>query len=129
MKKKNITYSILLVLLILQGICFINIIPINSGNQQISNTQNEFSLRNEYTYNITQFDSHFTWVDLDWTAPTKGTAYTNSGGQIKISVSHLGDKDLNDYSIFSEPLPYIDISFLENQSNTLIQNLSLTDIS
>ncbi|MBN1216943.1 MAG: hypothetical protein JXA99_16090, partial [Candidatus Lokiarchaeota archaeon] len=105
-----------------------NNIFIENTDQNALKTQNVASLEKVYTYNISQFDSYFTWVDLDWVAPVKGTAYTNPGGQIKITLMQIGEKDPNDYSVFSGPSPYIDISFLENQSNTLIQNLTLTNI-
>jgi hypothetical protein len=65
---------------------------------------------------------------LDWTAPTKGDVYTNPGGQINVKIRRFGDKDPNDYTVFSEPLPYIDIKFFENVSNTLVLNFSLSDI-
>ncbi len=129
MKKKKMVYSIIILIFVTQGIIVMNNnITIENTNINALKTQNVASLEKVYTYNISQFDSHLIWVDLDWSAPIKGTAYTNSGGQIKITLKQIGEKDPNDYSIFSGPLPYIDLSFFENQSNSLIQNFTLTNI-
>lgn len=89
----------------------------------------DLSLNGTYIYNITQFDSHFTWWDIDWMNPSKGTAYTNPGGQIHVNITGFYNKSGADYSCIDNPIPHIGIKFLENQSNVLIANFSLNNIS
>ena len=127
MNKKNITISSIIIgILFLQGIYFLNIIP-KANSEIIIKTQNSVPLNNEYTYNVTQFDSHFSWILLNFTS-TNQTAFTNPGGQIKVNFTKFDVKDPDDFTVFSEPLPYINIKMFINESNNLVLNISLNSI-
>ena len=126
MKNKKITYRIIIGIFILEGLLILNTVPLNKATSNPL-IEEYFTINKEYIYNITQFDSHFTWVDLNWMDPPKGYAFTNPGGQIKINFTRFGDKDPDDYSVFSEPLPYINISLFENVSNSLVRNFTINE--
>ncbi len=128
MKNKKIIYIIIIGLFLLEGIFVLNTIPLNKATSNPI-IENYFISNEEYIYNVTQFDSYFTWVGLNWMDPPKGYALTNPGGQIKINFTRFGDKDPYDYSVFSEPVPYINVSLFENVSNSLIVNFTENDIS
>ena len=88
----------------------------------------EMNFRAPYIYNITKFDNYFTWVDLDF-VPPKGDVFANPGGQVIVNFTGFYTKHQNDTSSFSDPIPYIDISFYENRSNSLFWNSTYYNVS
>ncbi len=86
-------------------------------------------LNKSYIYNVTEFDSKFTWLDLNW-AP-KGDAITNPGGLIKVNFTGFYDDDPSAFgaSCFSNPIPYINITFMENITGVLVANTSFYNVS
>ena len=127
MNKKKLLLVLIPSLFILEALYFFGTVPVVKASN-VPDEQKYLSFNEEYTYNVTQFDSHATWTNLDWMPPAKGVYKTNPGGQIKVKFTRFGDKDPNDYTCFSEPLPYIDIEIYENVLNTLELNFSLSNI-
>ena len=86
-------------------------------------------LQSLLTYNISKFDSKFTWLNLSWAA--RGDAITNPGGQIKVNFTGFHNKDPGApaKSCFSNPIPHINITFVENQTGILVTNTTFYNVS
>ena len=128
MSNKKILNILLVITFLLLSSFYLFSVPISKADDKLPDQEKYLSSKEVYTYNVSQFDSKATWTDLDWQAPTKGDFVTNPGGQIKVNFTRFGDKNPNDYSCFSAPLPYINIYIYENVSDALQLNFSLTDI-
>jgi len=107
-------------------------LTINSARANITipvNYSQQLELNRTYIYNITQFDSKFTWLDLNWVP--RGDAITNSGGQIVVNFTGFYEDDALalSASCFNNPIPYINISFIENISGMLVTNTTFYNVS
>ncbi|GAG24920.1 unnamed protein product, partial [marine sediment metagenome] len=73
--------------------------------------------------------SGFTWLDLNW-AP-RGDAITNPGGQIVVNFTGFYDDDPLSLSAscFNNPIPYINITFMEKITGTLVTNTTFYNVS
>ncbi|MFX1278375.1 MAG: hypothetical protein ACFFA3_03095 [Promethearchaeota archaeon] len=124
--------GIIIYLFLLQGIILF-ISPTVKANDDIPNNFNRnLNLEEVYVYNVTAFNTSkpLQWLDVDWLAPPKGYANTSKGGQIKVNFTGFYDKDPNDFfNIFSSPMPYMDIEFVENRSGILVSNATFYNVS
>jgi len=146
MNKKGIIVIFYMVLMVFGAISLTSSIPYSKINEKdilISNTDNTpenaaipskysqtLNLSRSYIYNVSQFDSHFSWRNL--TYGPRGDAITNPGGQIKVNFTGFyNDPDVFGKSCFSNPIPYINITFIENQTGTglLITNTTFYNVS
>jgi len=105
---------------------------INSTRANITvpaNYSQQLELNRTFIYNITQFDSKFTWLDLNWVP--RGDAITNSGGQIVVNFTGFYEDDALalSASCFNNPIPYINISFIENITGMLVTNTTFYNVS
>lgn len=97
-----------------------------------SNYNQNLDLDQVYIYKISAFNisEHLEWADLDWTASSKGFANTTPGGQIKVKFTGFYEKNPSDFfNIFENPIPYMDIEFVINQSGILTSNVTFYNIS
>ncbi len=79
---------------------------------------------NGYVYNITGFDSHFSWYE-GWTPV--GDFVTNDSGLITVNFTGFFEKP--DDSAGGNDVPYINISFFENNGNMQVLNDTLCNKS
>jgi len=91
-----------------------------------ANYYQQLDLNRSYIYNVTQFDSKFTWLDLNWSP--RGDAITNPGGQIIVNFTGFYDDD-SLASCFNNPIPYINITFMENVAGILVTNTTFYNVS
>jgi hypothetical protein len=86
-------------------------------------------LNRSYIYNVTKFDSKFTWLNLSW--GPRGDAITNPGGQIIVNFTGFHDDDPSAFgaSCFDNPIPYINISFMEKIADILVTNTTFYNVS
>jgi len=89
----------------------------------------DLNLNSTYLYNVTQFDSKFTWLDLNW--GPRGDAITNPGGQIAVNFTGFYNDDPSAFaaSCFNNPIPYINITFIENLVGILVTNTTFYNVS
>lgn len=112
-----------------EAIFLFSIPPVRANGTIPEQYSQKLELNNLYVYNVSQFDSILNWVKVDYSSQ-KGIAYTNPGGQIIVNFTGFYDKEPIDmFNCMDNPIPYLDIKFLENQSNILVANLTLTNIS
>ena len=146
MNKKGIIVIFYMVLMVFGAISLTSSIHYNKINDEdtpISSPDNKpesaaipskysqyLNLSRSYIYNVSQFDSHFSWRNLTYGA--RGDAITNPGGQIKVNFTGFyNDPDVFGKSCFSNPIPYINITFIENQTGTgmLVTNTTFYNVS
>ncbi len=129
MKFKHISSKKLIIFLVVP---LLFSLTINSTRANITipiNYSQQLELNRMYIYNVTQFDSKFTWLDLNWFP--RGDAITNSGGQIVVNFTGFYDDDASAFSAscFNNPIPYINISFIENITGMLVTNTTFYNVS
>ncbi len=86
-----------------------------------------FNLDTTFNYTIKEFGEPISWFNL--TKDFKGYANTNVTGIISVNFTGNYDKDVNDNSIFDNPIPWINITFIENNTRILNTNFTLYNIS
>jgi hypothetical protein len=129
MNKKTTFLSIFALSLIFQGLFLVSI-PYAKTNQEIPEKYSQqVELDRTYIYNVSQFDSKFTWLDLNWVP--RGDAITNTSGQIVVNFTGFYDDDPLAFgaSCFNNPIPYINISFIENITGMLVTNTTFYNVS
>ncbi|MFX1364412.1 MAG: hypothetical protein ACFFCE_01020 [Promethearchaeota archaeon] len=130
-KNKKITY-IVVSMVVLQLFISFSIPKVKATINIPDEFNKKLDLDEVYIYNVTAFNTTkpLEWLDVDWTAPSKGFANTTAGGQIKVSFTGFYDKDPNDFfNIFGSPMPYMDIEFIENRFGNLVSNATFYNIS
>ncbi|MFX1301827.1 MAG: hypothetical protein ACFE9X_00570 [Promethearchaeota archaeon] len=129
MRLNRISIKILICLMIVPLIFSATIASTMANNTIPVNYYQQLDLNRPYIYNITQFDSKFTWLDLNWSS--RGDAITNPGGQIIVNFTGFYDDDPLAYapSCFNNPIPYINITFMENVAGILITNTTFYNVS
>ena len=80
-----------------------------------------------FNYTVNEFGEPISWFNL--TNDFKGYANTNATGIISVNFTGNYDKNVNDNSIFNNPIPWINITFIENNTGILITNFTLCNIS
>ena len=129
MNKKTTFLSIFALSLIFQGLFLVSI-PNAEANQEIPEKYSQqLELDRTYIYNVSQFDSKFTWVDLNWVP--RADAITNTSGQIVVNFTGFYDDDPLAFGVscFNNPIPYINISFIENITGMLVTNTTFYNVS
>jgi len=85
-----------------------------------------------YIYNVIKWGgvdpAVIRWEGFDW-GIVHGFANSSAGGQIHVNYSGFYNKHPYDWGLFPGPLPYIDISFYENQTGILTLNSTFTHFS
>jgi len=85
-----------------------------------------------YIYNVTFWGGEdpavIRWEGFDW-GIVHGYVNSSAGGQIHVNYSGFYNKHIYDWSLFSGPMPYIDISFYENQNGFLVLNSTIMHFS
>ena len=92
----------------------------------------KLDLEETYVYEIAAYNTskRLEWADLNWMAPTKGFVNMTPAGQLKVNFTGFYEKDPSDtFNIFESPLPYMDIEFVENRSDILVTNATLSNVS
>jgi hypothetical protein len=117
------------------SLAFIQILFFSSTKIAKANTSNpayysqQLDLHKSYIYNVTQFDSKFTWLDLNWVP--QGDAITTPGGHIIVNFTGFYDDDPSAFGVscFNNPIPYINITFVEDVAGMLISNTTFYNVS
>jgi len=94
---------------------------------EINSLNFTINLDSTFNYTINDFGEPLSWFNL--TNDFKGKANTNLAGLIKVNFTGDYDKKINDNSIFENPIPWIDIAFIENNTGVLNTNFTLSNIS
>ncbi len=129
MKFKQISIKIIIFLILLPLLFFLTIISTKANTSIPANYYQQLDLNRSYIYNVTQFDSKFTWVNLSW--DPQSDAITNPGGQIVVNFTGFYHDDPSAFaaSCFNNPIPYINISFIQNITGTLVTNTTFYNVS
>ncbi|MFW9865614.1 MAG: hypothetical protein ACFFEN_05895 [Candidatus Thorarchaeota archaeon] len=130
MKYKSNTTYLFASIIIINILCAIPTVKAESSIP--SNFNKDLDLNEVYIYNVSSFNTtkRLEWLPLDWTAPPKGYANTSKGGQISVNFTGFYQKDPYDFfNLFGNPMPYMDIEFLENRSGILVSNATFLNVS
>ena len=94
---------------------------------------NKLKLNTFYVYNVSRFNTTtpkpHEWYNVDFFAGKRGDYYTNPGGQVKINITGFHDKHPFDWNDFEDPIAYMDVQFVENQSGVLFVNNTFYNVS
>jgi hypothetical protein len=118
--------------LVLVQLLFQSSIPTVYANSSIPTPYYQnLDINGTYIYNVTQFGSATGWYNFtQWPDSYEGDWETNPGGQISINFTGFYDKDPNDWgNIFGDPIPWLDIEILKNNSGILTTNFTLSNRS
>ena len=80
-----------------------------------------------FNYSVKEFGEPLKW--FNFTDEFKGYANTNATGIIGVNFTSDYDKEIYDKSIFDNPIPWINITFIENNTGILNTNFTLCNIS
>ncbi len=94
---------------------------------EISSLNFTYNLDLTYNYTVKAFGEPFKWFNMS--GDFKGNVNTTINGLVRVNFTGYHDKDVNDNSIFENPIPWIDIAFIENNTGILNTNFTLNDIS
>ncbi|MFX1392562.1 MAG: hypothetical protein ACFFAH_03210, partial [Promethearchaeota archaeon] len=99
------------------------------GGYQMEITSLNFTYNFDLTYNYTvnEYGEPLKWFNMS--GDFIRNVNTNVNGLVRVNITSYNDKDLNDMSIFENPIPWIDIAFIENNTGVLFTNFTLTNIS
>ncbi|MFX1574040.1 MAG: DUF4430 domain-containing protein [Promethearchaeota archaeon] len=119
--------------LILIQLLYQSSVPIVKAENNIPNSYyQELNLEDTYFYEVLGYGGAAGWYNF---TPWPGNSYegkwnTSIGGQIIINFSGFHDKDPNDWgNIFDDPIPWFDISILNNNTGVLKTNFTLDNRS
>ena len=97
------------------------------------NYSQDLDLDGVYVYNVTSFGGPSSWYNFSWWLPNyghEGDWEPKAGGQIKINLTGFYDKDPNNWGdIFDDPIPWMDIEVMKNDSGLLVSNFTLANSS
>ncbi len=127
MKNTKKIFSIIGLLIFLQ-LLFQSSIPSVKANSSISTPYyQDLDINGTYVYNVTQFGTASEWWNF---TSFEGNWESNPGGQISINFTGFHDKDPNDWgNLFGDPIPWLDIEILKNNSGILTTNFTLNNRS
>ena len=132
MKNTKKLFSIIGLLILLQ-LLFQSSIPTVNANPSIPTPYyQDLDINGIYIYNVTQFGNAAGWYNFTpWPDNSfEGNWESNPGGQISINITGFHDKDPNDWgNIFGDPIPWMDIEILKNNSGILTTNFTLSNSS
>lgn len=128
MKNQKKLFYLIVTLLFLQLLYFGSLSFVKADDNIPNSYYQNLNLNRTYIYNVSQFDSKFKWVNLSWVP--QGDAITNPGGQILVNFTGFYDDPLAmGASCFSNPIPYITISFMQNVTGMLVTNTTFYNVS
>jgi hypothetical protein len=125
---KKLSISIFSICIVL-CVVFSAFVPIGKSSINIPEKYSqELDINRTFIYNVIQFDSKFTWLNLSYSS--RGDAITNPGGKIIVNFTGFyNDPSAFGASCFSNPIPYINITFMENLTNVLVTNTTFHNVS
>lgn len=131
---KNIKKGIYLIsALVLIQLLYSGSIPIVKAEGEIPNSYYlDLDFNETYVYEVSQFGGAVGWYNFTpWPGDSfEGKWNTSIGGQIIINFTSFFNKDPNDWgNVFNDPIPWFDISILENNSGILETNFTLSNRS
>ncbi len=80
-----------------------------------------------FNYTVKNFGEPLKWVNF--TDEFQGYVNTNATGIIKVNFTGEYNKDIHDESIFDNPIPWLNISFIENTTGVLNINNTIYNVS
>jgi len=89
----------------------------------------DLDLDKTYMYNVTYWESGeiISYWDYNWA--DQGDINASTGGQIHVNFTGFYDKHPTDDNVFANPVPYINMTVYQNQSNTLAFNSTFSNVS
>ncbi|MHA1255976.1 MAG: hypothetical protein ACTSPS_10305, partial [Promethearchaeota archaeon] len=89
----------------------------------------EFDIDKTYVYNVTYWEPGeiISYWDYNW--GDIGDANASTGGQIHVEFTGFYDKHPTDDNVFANPVPYINMTVYQNQSNSLTWNATFDKVS
>ena len=130
MTNQKLTPGLITLLMITYALFFFTV-PISKANSTIpSNFNQKLNLETIYIYNVSSFNTSkpLEWYEVDYSS--KVFANTTPGGQIKVNFTGFNDKDPNDFfNLFGNPMPYMNIEFVENRFGLLETNTTFYNVS
>jgi len=129
MNKKRLILYLFASILIFEAVYIYSTPNVKANGTIPANYSQTLLVNTTYTYNVTEFDSKFTWLDLNYVG--KANLTTNPGGVINVSFVGFHNKPSGVFSpsCFDDPIAHINISFFENITNTLVLNDTLSNVS
>ncbi|MFX0187118.1 MAG: DUF4430 domain-containing protein [Candidatus Hodarchaeota archaeon] len=86
-----------------------------------------YNLDLTYNYTVSEYGEPLKWFNLS--GDFRGNVNTNVTGIVRVNFTGNYDKEVNDESIFDNPIPWINIAFIENNTGILNTNFTLSNIS
>ncbi|MBN1800368.1 MAG: hypothetical protein JW891_02620 [Candidatus Lokiarchaeota archaeon] len=92
----------------------------SAGNYQLDMflTNYTFDYSDPFIYNVHDFGGESEWWGYDWMVGSRGNYSTNPGGLVIVNVNDFFDKETLDPSPFEGAVPFINITFVENITNS-----------
>ena len=84
----------------------------------------DLNLNGTYVYNVTNFQGPLWWWSF---AGNRGFVNSSKGYQIIVNFTEFDDKHVSDGSSFSAPIPYLNITFVNNRTLFNISNTEAAD--
>lgn len=125
---KKYTYAIVSCILI--QIIFLSSAQLVEADTSIPDKFNKnLNLDQVYIYNVTGFNTTepLAWLDVYWS--TKAFVNITPGGQLKVNFTGFYEKDPFDFNSFDNPVPYMNIEFIENRAGIFVSNTTLFNVS
>ena len=125
---KKYTYATVSCILI--QIIFLSSAQLVEEDTSITDKFNKnLNLDQVYIYNVTVFNTTepLAWLDVYWS--TKAFVNTTPGGQLKVNFTGFYEKDPFDSNSFDNPIPYMNIEFIENRAGIFVSNNTIFNIS
>ena len=89
----------------------------------------EMDLDKTYVYNVTYWEPGeiISYWDYNWA--DQGDINASKGGQIHVNFTGFYNKHPSDDNVFTNPVPYVNMSIYQNQSNSLVWNNTFYEVS
>jgi len=141
-KERIISYSVIF-LVIFGGLILLSLIHISKSDANdneifISNNSNnpkanvipedynpDLELNGTFIYNVTKFEGPLWWWSF---AGNRDFVNSSSGSQILVNFTGFYNKHPFDGSCFSSPVPYINITFVNNRTLYNVSNTEAADV-
>ncbi|MFX0069653.1 MAG: DUF4430 domain-containing protein [Candidatus Hermodarchaeota archaeon] len=141
MEKKKIFFYFIIIIVIISGIFIFSLrnTTDNNNNKSLNERSNvksnseivipegysqNFDVNGTYVYNVSKFEGPLSWWSF---AGNRGFLNSSQGYQILVNFTDFDDKHPADSSSFSSPIPYLNITFVNNRTLYSISNTEAAD--
>lgn len=142
MQKDRIVFYFIVIVIVLGGLYFCSSRNTAEGEDQPNKNPNsnpnikyssddipddyyqDFDINGTYFYNVSNFEGPLWWWSF---AGNRGFVNSSKGYQILVNFTEFDDKHPSDGSSFSAPVPYLNITFVNNRTLFNISNSEAAD--